>query len=242
MQAVKSKLAALHAKHQESSRAADAAEKELADIIAKAEALEALAEEKTTALNNVEDELDAAESQLAGHIQQLSSSEKAAEESLQQRKQLENRGINDNKRIEEINMELEEIQKENDQVEEKLELIQSQLQEAEELLDQEDERVEECDAKVKQLEVEVTLVGNSLRSMEICEKEGVERVINVDSKMLDLESKYKEKEVIASEYEARAEELEQQSDALDGELIQARQAYEATKVEFDALIAEINEI
>merc|ERR1712179_47820 len=160
------------------------------------------AEEKTTALNNVEDELDAAESQLAGHIQQLSSSEKAAEESLQQRKQLENRGINDNKRIEEINMELEEIQKENDQVEEKLEQIQSQLQEAEELLDQEDERVEECDAKVKQLEVEVTLVGNSLRSMEICEKEG-----------------------IASEYEARAEELEQQSDALDGELIQARQAY-----------------
>ena len=42
MQAVKSKLAALHAKHQESIRAAEEEEAKLNEIISKAEALEAL--------------------------------------------------------------------------------------------------------------------------------------------------------------------------------------------------------
>merc|ERR1712212_1101249 len=114
MQAVKSKLAALHAKHQESVKAAEVEEGKLNEIISKAEALEALAEEKTASLNEIEDQLDAAESQLQGHISELGSSEKAAEESLQARKQLENRGINDNKRVQELNDELAEVQKQND--------------------------------------------------------------------------------------------------------------------------------
>ena len=50
-------------------------------------------------MNEIEDQLDAAESQLQGHISELGSSEKAAEESMQARKQMENRGINDSKRV-----------------------------------------------------------------------------------------------------------------------------------------------
>ena len=81
-----------------------------------------------------------------------------------------------------------------------------------------------------------------MRSMEISEKEGVDRVSSGDNKMVEMESKYKEKEEEASSLEAKAEELESQSDAKDEELIAARQSYVATKLEFDVLLAEINEI
>jgi len=242
MQAVKSKLSALHAKHQEALKAAQDCEDELAGIIEKAEALEQLTEEKTAELNEIEDQLDAAESQLSGQILQLGTSEKAAEEGLQARKQLENRGANDEKRIQELEAELEIILNENASVVDSLEQLVADLQEKEETLDNEDERVEISDARVKELESEVTQVGNSLRSMEICEKEGNDRVSSSDGKMIDIENRYKEKDIEATEWESKSEELEQQSDALDEELNQARLAYDATKVEFDALISEINEI
>merc|ERR1712080_536406 len=80
-------------------------------------------------------------------------------------------------------------------------------------LDNEDERVETADARVKELEAEVTQVGNSLRSMEICEKEGTDRVSSSDSKMIDMEEKYKARDIEATELESKSEELEQQSDA-----------------------------
>merc|ERR1711881_116373 len=210
--------------------------------IAKAEALEAAAEEKTQSLNEVEDQLDAAESKLQTYTTQLMTEEKSSEESLQARKQLENRGTNDSARIEQLTKELEDLNEKNCSCEEQLAALQEQLIKSEEELDQEDERVEAADTRVKQLESEVTQVGNSLRSMEICEKEGVDRVSMGDNKMVGLESKYKEKEAEATALEAEAEKLEEQSDAKDEELNQARQAYDATKLEFDALIAEIAEI
>lgn len=242
MQAVKSKLAALHAKHQEALQAAVKTEGELAAIIAKAEALESLAEEKTQSLNEVEDSLDAAESKLQTYTTQLCSEEKSSEESLQARKQLENRGANDTSRIEQLEKELEELTCNNKACEEKLVTIQEQLIKSEEELDQEDERVEKADTRVKVLESEVTQVGNSLRSMEICEKEGCERVSSGETKMSTLESKFKDKEKEATELEAEAEKLEEESDGKDEELNQARSAYDTTKLEFDALIAEIAEI
>jgi len=242
MQAVKSKLSALHTKHTEAVKAAEDCETELADIIAQAEALEQMAEDKTAELNEIEDQLDAAESKLQEYISSLGTSEKAAEESLQARKQLENRGQNDQKVAVDLEVELEELNSKNAVVAEQLEEILAKLQESEETLDVEDERVEAADVRVKELEVEVTQVGNSLRSMEICEKEGCERVSHSDSKMISWENKYKEKDEEATVNEAKSAELEELSDAKDEELNQARLAYDSAKVEFDSLIAEINEI
>ena len=54
MQAVKSKLAALHAKHQESIKAAEIEEGKLNEIISKAEALEALVSDLTFLLSIVD--------------------------------------------------------------------------------------------------------------------------------------------------------------------------------------------
>merc|ERR1712159_149827 len=242
MRAVKSKLSALHQKHAEAVKAAEECEAELADINSNAEALEQMAEVKTAELNEIEDQLDAAESKLQEFISNLGASEKSGEEGLQAKKQLENRAQNDSKFAGDLQTELDDLNAKNEEVVEKLATLLADLQECEEKLDLEDERVETHDIRVKQLEVEVTLVGNSLRSMEICEKEGNERVSHSDNKMVSWENRYKEKDEEATVNEARSAELEEQSDAKDEELNQARAQYDATKVEFDALIAEIAEI
>jgi len=242
MQAVKSKLSALHTKHTEAVKAAEDCETELADIIAQAEALEQMAEVKTGELNEIEDQLDAAESKLQEFISNHGASEKSGEEALHAKKQLENRCQNDEKFANDLQAELDDLNAKNSEIVEKLEELVANLQECEEKLDLEDERVETADVRVKELEVEVTLTGNSLRSMEINEKEGNERVSSSDNKMVSWENRYKEKDAEATENEAKSADLEQQSDAKDEELNQARAAYDATKVEFDALIAEIAEI
>merc|ERR1712164_55892 len=212
MQAVKSKLSALHQKHAEAVKAAEECEAELADINSNAEALEQMAEDKTAELNEIEDQLDGMESKLQEYISNLGTSEKAAEEGLHARKQLDNRCQNDEKIAQDLEVELEDLKSKNAVLEEQLEEILAKLQESEETLDQEDERVEASDIRVKQLEVEVTQVGNSLRSMEICEKEGTERVSHSDNKMVSWENRYKEKDEEATVNEARAAELEEQSD------------------------------
>ena len=56
------------AKQREAVEEANAAEAELADILAKAEALERSAEEKTDELNMVEEELDATEKKIQEQV------------------------------------------------------------------------------------------------------------------------------------------------------------------------------
>ena len=58
----------LQAKQREAVEEANAAEAELADILAKAEALERSAEEKTDELNMVEEELDATEKKIQEQV------------------------------------------------------------------------------------------------------------------------------------------------------------------------------
>ena len=71
MQAIKNKLATLNANLRDSIRAAEEKEAKLADIISKADAVEALIEKRNTQLASVEDELDATESQLQRYMTQV---------------------------------------------------------------------------------------------------------------------------------------------------------------------------
>ena len=200
------------------------------------------AESKTTELNAIEDELDAAESKLQNYIDSLGSAEKGAEEGLQARKQLENRGRNDNKRVSELEAELAEVQGTNSALAAKFEKISKELAESEENLDAQEERVEAADTRVKELESEVTQVGNSLRSMELNEGQAVVRSESGNSKITGMEDKYKDKEESATQFEEMAKQLEEESDARDESVISAREHYDATKQELDQLIAEISEM
>jgi len=235
-------MSTLKAKLDETIASAEEAESELAAMNGKSEALEAEAEEKTAELNAIEDELDAAESKLQNFTESLGSAEKGAEEGLQARKQLENRGRNDNKRATELEVELAEVQGTNNELQEQFEEISVQLAESEENLDLQEERVESADTRVKALEGEVTQVGNSLRSMELNEGQAVVRSESGNSKIGEMETKYKDKEASATHFEELAKQLEEESDARDEALNSAKDKHDATKQELDALIAEISEM
>jgi len=235
-------LAGLNQKYREAMKGAHDAEQELAKIIAKAEALEALAEEKNAEVDAGEEELDEIQTKVQEHVDQLGASEKFAEEGRQARKQMERRGASDSKLIQELEEQLEGITAQNEESQAKLEELSTSLVEAEETLDMEDERIEEAEIRVKQLESEVTQVGNSLRSMEICEKDSVDRVCTGDNKMVEMEAKFTDMEAVALEYEGKAEELEGQLEEKEEELAQAKTAYNEAKSDFDVLLAEIAEM
>ena len=114
--------------------------------------------------------------------------------------------------------------------------------EAEENLDQEEERVENADASVKELEVEVTQVGNSLRSMEITEGQAIVRTESGNSRISEMSQKFEEMETKAQKFEERSKELEEEFDKLDEELNIVKDAHSKEQIEFDNLMAEIAEL
>lgn len=242
MQAARNKLKSLKDRLAETKKQAAETEGELAGIVGRAEELEGITEAKTAECNDLEDLLDAAESKLQGFTENFAKSEKSGEESLHAHKQLENRVAHDSKYGTQLEEELADLREKNAGVEAKLQEVISELTVLEETLDTNDERAETSDARVKALEVEATVVGNSLRSLEICAKESADRASSSDNAKLALETRYKEKDAEATEAETAAAELEGKSDELDESLKQARDKTDATTEELTSLIHEINEI
>ena len=114
--------------------------------------------------------------------------------------------------------------------------------EEEEELDQQEERIEIADARVKELEVEVTQLGNSLRSMEINEGQAVERTQSGDVRINESQKKYEEIEARAIKFEEKSKELDQLCDDAEDRLSAVKSQYEVDKAELDQLLAEINEM
>ena len=174
--------------------------------------------------------------------EKLAEAEKLHEEHDQARRILENRGKSDGGRISRLQAELDELTELNNEVVEKYTDLTQVLAEGEERLDQEEERCEIADTRVKTLEVEVTQVGNTLRSMEINEGQASVRTESGDTKISEMEAKYQDMESKAAEFEERAKELERRQEELDEELQIEKDKYNQTKTEFDALCAHINEM
>ncbi|XP_012560521.1 tropomyosin-1 [Hydra vulgaris] len=242
MQAVRNKMATLKAKLEEAEKAAFDAEEELKATNEKADQAEERVTELTKELNDLEDQLDASESKMTSLQEKLAEAEKLHEEHDQARRILENRGRSDGGRISRLQDELDELTNLNNKVVETFNELTQILAEADEKLDQEEERRDIADAKVKLLEVEVTQVGNTLRSMEINEGQASVRTECGDTKISEMEAKYQEMEARAAEFEEKAKRLERRQEELDEELQLEKDKFNQTKTEFDALCAHINEM
>merc|ERR1712183_171622 len=117
-----------------------------------------------------------------------------------------------------------------------------EMDDAELKLDIEEERVEVADARVKELEVEAIQTGNSLRSMEVNEQQGVDRVTSKSGKINSLKGELEAKKKEAEDAEALYDVRCQKCDDLDLELEKSKSEYERMKMEFDVLISEISDI
>jgi chromosome segregation ATPase len=242
MQAVRSKMATLKAKLEEADRQAKEAEDELAGVNTKADEQEALAVELNEELSKVEDDLDAAESKHHELTSNVGEAEKSTDEHDQAKKILENRGSSDAGRLSRLESDVAEITSEIAELEEKFESCSLEVAEAEEQLDQEEERCETADARVKSLEVEVTQVGNSLRSMQINEDQANERTMSGDTAIGDKDGNRGLMEERAIAAEERVKGLEDEYDKLDAELADAKEKYIKENEELNSVLAEINEM
>jgi len=204
--------------------------------------VEGQVETATEEIRGLEDELDSIESRNMELAEKLIQAHKGLDENGQAKKILENRGKQDAEKIDRLEKELEETQAKNAQIVEQLNAIQEEIDEYEGKLDDQDERLENAEDEVKSLEVDVTQIGNTLRSMEINDTASNEKNDSTDLQIMDLGEKLMAKEQEASEWEAKDAALNEMQDGCDAELAEAREKHECTKREFDSVLAEIAEM
>jgi len=242
MDVIRKKMVSLKEKLKEVEGEAILAETELSEINNKTEALEVALAEKLKICDEMEEQLEKVEKKGRNYTRQVSQTEKATETSRQARSILESRGQTDAKRVKDLEAELAQLKADNEAVEVKVVKLTKEMEAAEAKLDVEEERVEVADARVKELEVEATQTGNSLRSMVVTEKQGVDRVTSKSDKISDLKREFEAKRKEAEEAEKLYDVKCQECDAKDQELEEQKAAYERIKMEFEVLISEISDI
>lgn len=242
MDAVKKKIGTLKAKQKESEEGALYEEAILQEIISKAEALE----EQNTLINDemgaLEDELDAMESKLSANLAKLTEVEKAGDESMQAKKILENRGAKDMSKSQRLELEYQATQEENEKFRAELEKVTEEMLICEEEFDTHDERLEVADNRVKELEVEVTQVGNTLRSIETAEGQCSIRSQSGQTIIEEHSSKLKETEDDAVGFEEKVRELEAELEGLEENLAGGKEEFARVKQELDSFINQLAEM
>merc|ERR1712072_890767 len=84
-----------------------------------------------------------------------------------------------------LTAELNDLTAKNNECEEKIEAINAQIEELENTIDTEDQRASAAEGRVKELEVEVLLVGQNLKTMEISESQSNARDSEYTAKIAD---------------------------------------------------------
>jgi len=242
MEAVKKKMRTLKGKLDEAEAACKKAEEQLQALNDQAADVEGQVEGSAEEIRALEDELDEVESRNVDLAAKVEAAHKVLDENGHAKKTLENRGRQDSERVEKLEIELAGTTEKNSVASARFEEIQAEIDEYEGKLDEQDERLEKADEKVKTLEAEVIQISNTLRSMEVNDTTTNERNAGKSVEIADLEGKIAAKEESAKVWEAKEEELNKDQDGVDAILAEVREKYEATKNEFDAVVAEISEM
>merc|ERR1712212_602832 len=109
-------------------------------------------------------------------------------------------------------------------------------------IETEDERAVNAENRVKELEVEVLLVGQNWKTMEISENQSNTRDGEYTAKIADLTAKVQAFQEKAEKFEALNSELEKTQDDLEQKLTEEKEKYDSTKRDLDLTLAEIQEM
>lgn len=95
---------------------------------------------------------------------------------------------------------------------------------------------------MKELEEEATLVGNSLRSLEINYNESVKRERELEDKIAKIGEEYEETVNRADAAESRVSDLEREADAIDAALEKIKEEHSSAEAELCSTIQEFEEM
>merc|ERR1712025_1550068 len=218
------------------------AEEELNETNQKADTTEQEIKLTMEEINELEDQLDATESKMIATESNLHLSEKRLDEVQRAKGVLAERSRVEGELSARLAEELAALTARNDDFEQKITEINAEIDELEGTIDTEDERATVADTRVKQLEIEVLLVGQNLKTMEISEDQSNVRDTEYTTKIDELTAKLQATSERAEKFEALNAELEQTQEELEQKLTEEKERYNATKHDLDLTLAEIQEM
>jgi len=90
------------------------------------------------------------------------------------------------------------------------------------------------------LEEELKVVGNNMKSLEISESEASAREEAYEETIRDLNERLKDTENKAAEFERQTNKMQKENEALEDELLQAKEKYKCLSDELESTLTDIS--
>jgi tropomyosin 1 len=152
---------------------------------------------------------------------------------------LENRIINDEARIGEVEKELETTILFGEEADRKYEETARKLAITEVDLERSEGRVQTSEMKTIELDEEVKVVGNNMKSLEIAEQEALQRQETYEMTIASLTERLTDAENRAIEAERNVTKLQKEVDRLEDELAAERDKFRLVLGELDSTFTEL---
>merc|ERR1712117_440147 len=185
------------------------------------------------------EELDRTTERLSTTTEKLEVSEKRADELDRERKVLENKALDDDDKIELLQMQLKEAQLISEEMDKKFDAVSRTLVVVEGNLGRAEERAESGESKVAEYEEELNLLANNLKSVEVALDKANEKEYEYENTVRDLDERLEEALKRAEFAERTINKLEQQLDNCEEDFFNERTKLRNIMAELDQILAEI---
>jgi len=152
---------------------------------------------------------------------------------------LENRIINDEERIVQLEKELETTILFGEEADRKYEETARKLAITEVDLERSEGRLQTSEAKTIELDEELKVVGNNMKSLEIAEQEAIQRQESYEMQIASLTERLTDAENRATEAERAVTKLQKEVDRLEDELTGERDKFRLVVGELDSTFTEL---
>merc|ERR1711881_538004 len=200
------------------------------------------AEAEVNALNRrvqgLEEDLEKTEERLLIANQKLDKAATAADDSACMRNVMENKSIEDEKRMANLEEQLKEARNQAEEADKKYDEVAKKLAQCEADLERAEERAETGETKIIELEEELRVVGSNLKSLEVSEEKANQREQSYKEQIKTLTAKLKQAEARAEFAERSVQKLQKGVDRLEDELAGEQEKYKAITEELEATFAE----
>merc|ERR1712115_245298 len=187
-------------------------------------------------VQELEEDLENTETKFVLGSQKLDKAATTADDSDRMKKVLENRAADDEKKLVRLAEELKEPQKQAEDADKMYDETQKKMMETERNLEVSDERASVGEFKIIELEV----VANNLRSLEVSEDKANKRESHYKEEIKRLTVKLKQSETRSEFAERSVLKLQKEVDRLEDELLGEQEKFKAITEELDQTFAEMS--
>merc|ERR1712223_1963990 len=216
---------------------AEKAEDEVAEINAKARQLETELDLCTEKLGIVTLQPEEKVLQAATKLDKAGT---AADDSERAKKVFENKAVDDDKRISQLEKELKEARDKAEAADTSYEDVAKKLAACDSDLEKAEERADAGETKILELEEELRVVANNLKSLEVAEEKANQREKSYKEQIKNLTAKLKQAEARAEFADKSVQKLQKEVDRLEDELVSEQEKYKAITEELEQTFAEMS--